>query len=64
MIESFTKAVHHEQKKFFIKKNADEYRSNREVAMLNTVESRRKHMIEREKYVIKQKLTTSSKIIN
>jgi hypothetical protein len=64
MIETFTKTVHNEQKKFFFKRNADEHRSNMEVAMVNAIETRRSHMIERGKYVTKQKLLTSFKPIN
>jgi len=54
MVELFTKIVHDEQNKFFFKKNADEDRSNMEVAMLNAIEIHRSHMIERGKYVTKQ----------
>jgi hypothetical protein len=64
MIETFTKTVHDEQKKFFFKKNTDEHRSNMKIAMVNAIETRRLHMIERGKYVTKQKLITSFKPIN
>lgn len=64
LIESFKKTVHDEQKKFFIKKNADEHRYNMDVTLLNTVETRRLHMIEREKYITKQTLSTLFKPIN
>jgi hypothetical protein len=64
MIETFMKAVHDEQKKFFFKRTADENRSNMEVAMVNAIETRRSHMIERGKYVTKQKLITSFKPID
>jgi hypothetical protein len=64
MIENFMKTIHDEQKKFFFKRTADEHRSNMEVAMLNAIETRRSHMIERAKYVTKQKLITSFKPIN
>jgi hypothetical protein len=64
MIETFMETVHDEQKKFFFKKNADEHRSNMEVAMVNAIETRRSHMIERGKYVTKQKLITCFKRIN
>ena len=63
-IEAFTKAVHDKQKKFFIKKNADEDRYNKDLALLNIVETRRSHMIERGKYETKQKLITSFKPVN
>lgn len=64
MVETFTRAVHDEQKKFFIKKNADEDRYNKDLALLKIVEKRRSHMIERGKYVTKQTLITSFKVIN
>jgi len=63
-IETFTKTVYDEQNKFFFKKNADEHRSNMEVAMVNAIENRRSHMLERGKYVTKQKLIASFKPIN
>jgi len=64
MVELFTKIVHDEQNKFFFKKNANEHRSNMEVTILNAIEIRRSHMIERGKYVTKQNLITFFKPIN
>lgn len=61
MVETVARAVHDEQKKFFIKKNADEDRYNRDLALMKMVETRRSHMIGRGKYVTKHKLTTSFK---
>jgi hypothetical protein len=51
MIETYTKTVHNERNKLFFKRNADEHRSNMEVVMVNAIETRRSHMIERGKYV-------------
>ena len=53
MIETFAKTVHDERNKFFLKRNTDEHRSNMEVAMINALETRRSHMIERGKYITK-----------
>ncbi len=64
MIETFTKTVHDEQNKIFFEKNADEFRSNMEVAMINAIETRRLNMIERGEYVTTQKLITSFRPIN
>ena len=63
-MESLTEAVQDEENKFFIKKNADEHKYNLHDALLRAVETRRLHMIERGKYVIKTNLTIFFQPIN
>jgi hypothetical protein len=47
-----------EQKKYFIKHNVDESTFEWQVAVINAIESRRLHMIERAAYITQFKLAT------
>ena len=58
MIETYTKMIYDEQKNFFLKQNADAHTSEIENGIVNAIETRRLHMIERGKYITEQKLQT------
>ena len=64
LVQSLSKTIDDEEKKFFIKKNSDEHRYNTHVVLLEAAKTRRLHMIERRKYVTKQNLTIFFKPIN
>ncbi len=59
MIETLTKTVQNAYNKFFFKKKTDEHILKNENNMLNAIENRRIHMIERGKYITQHKILTS-----
>ncbi len=61
MAENHYNAVVLEQKKYFVKCNVDESKSEWQVAVINAIESRRLHMIERAAYITQFKLATNFK---
>jgi hypothetical protein len=61
MIEPIIQFINDKQDKFFFEKNTDEHISKIEHDMVNAIETRRLHMIERGKYIVEQKLSTSFK---
>ena len=64
MIETYTKMIYDEQKNFFLKQNADEHTFEIENGIVNAIETRRLHMIERGKYITEQKLQTCFKPVD
>ena len=61
MAENHYNAVVLEQKKYFVKRNVSESKSEWQVAVINAIESRRLHMIERAAYITRFKLATHFK---
>jgi len=64
MVETYTKTIYDEQENFFHKQNADQHTSKIENGIVNAIETRRLHMIERGKYITEQKLGTCFKPVD
>jgi hypothetical protein len=58
MGENFVKLVHAEQQKCCFNRNDDESQSEKQVSVIDAIETRRLHMIKRAKYITQQKLAT------
>lgn len=61
MAEKFRNAALAEKEKYFVKRNVDESITNWQMAVINTIERRRLHMIERAAYITQFKLSTDFK---
>jgi hypothetical protein len=58
MGENFVKIVRDEQQRHSFNRNDDESQSEKQVSVINAIETRRLHMIKRAKYITQQKLAT------
>jgi hypothetical protein len=58
MGENFVKIVRDEQQRHSFNRNDDESQSEKQVSVINAIETRRLHMIKRVKYITQQKLAT------
>jgi hypothetical protein len=61
MIESFRRIVVIEKEKYFVKSDVDASTSEWQLAVINAIESRRIHMIERAVFITQYKLATDFK---
>ena len=61
MIENFRRTVAIDKKKYFVKSDVDAPTSESQFAMINAIESRRLHMLERAVYMNQYKLATNFK---
>ena len=63
MLEPFAHTIEDEQKKFFVNKYSTEQSNETEIAMVDAIQTRRLHMIQRANYITEQKIFTSFKPI-
>ena len=61
MVDNFHNDVLHEQKKYFVKRGVDESKAEWQLKVLQAIETRRLHMLERSSCTLQLKLATKFK---